>query len=60
MKKKIVLPATFIGGPKDMRCRYYDAMTLVQRFGKLDFFITMTCNPECKEITIELKEGQLA
>ena len=44
--KKIVLSTTFIDDPRDMRHRYYDAMTLVQRFGKLDFFITMTCNPK--------------
>ena len=29
--KRIVLPATFIGGPRDMRRRYIDAMALVQR-----------------------------
>ena len=26
MGKMIVLPTTFIGGPRDMRHRYYDAM----------------------------------
>ncbi|XP_027083756.2 uncharacterized protein [Coffea arabica] len=29
--RRIVLPASFIGGPRDMRRRYLDAMTLVQR-----------------------------
>ena len=43
-----------------MRHRYYDAMTLVQQFGKPDLFITMTCNPEWKEIRNELKEGQIS
>ena len=56
--RRIVLPASFVGGPRDMRRRYLDAMALVQRFGKPDLFITMTCNPEWKEILDELKESQ--
>ncbi|XP_020263362.1 uncharacterized protein LOC109839344 [Asparagus officinalis] len=56
--KRIVLPSSFIGGPRDMRRRYLDAMSLVQRFGKPDIFITMTCNPEWEEITEELHSGQ--
>lgn len=34
--KKSFLPVTFIGGPRDMRRRYMDAITLVQYFGKPD------------------------
>jgi hypothetical protein len=56
--KRIVLPPKFIGGPRDMRRRYLDAMALVQRFGKPDLFITMTCNPQWEEITKELAPGQ--
>ncbi|XP_019233403.1 PREDICTED: uncharacterized protein LOC109214007 [Nicotiana attenuata] len=48
--KKTFLPVTFIGGPRDMRRRYMDAIALVQYFGKPDFFITMTCNPAWPEI----------
>ena len=48
--KKIILPASFIGGPIDMRKRYVDAMALVQRFRKPDIFLTMTCNPNWPEI----------
>ncbi|XP_028552578.1 uncharacterized protein LOC114580151 [Dendrobium catenatum] len=44
--KRIILPPSFIGGPRDMRRRYLDAMALCQRFGKPDLFITMTCNPD--------------
>ena len=57
--KRIVLPPTFIGGPWDMRRRYLDAMALVQRFGKPDIFLTMTCNPNWEEIIKELEPGQL-
>nr|XP_027071785.1 uncharacterized protein LOC113696591 [Coffea arabica] len=48
--KRIILPASFIGGSRDMRRRYMDAMTLVQHYGKLDIFLTMTCNPSWPEI----------
>jgi hypothetical protein len=37
--KRTVMPSSFIGGPRDMRYRYMDAMALVQRFGKLDIFL---------------------
>ena len=53
--RRIVLPASFIGGPRDMRRRYLDAMTLVQRYGKPDIFLTMTCNPMWKEIQENLQ-----
>ena len=36
--KRIVLPAIFIGSPRDMRKKYMDATTLVQIFRKSDFF----------------------
>ena len=36
--RRIILPASFIGGPRDMQKRYMDAMALVQRFGKPDIF----------------------
>ncbi|XP_062118488.1 uncharacterized protein LOC133832120 [Humulus lupulus] len=52
--KQIILPSSFIGGPRDMRKRYMEAMALVQRYDKLDIFLTMTCNPNWPEITNEL------
>jgi hypothetical protein len=41
----IVLPRNFNGGERGVQGRFLDAMTLVQRFGELDYFVTMTCNP---------------
>jgi hypothetical protein len=35
-----------------------DAMSLVARYGKPDFFVTMTCNPYWDEIVAELLPGQ--
>nr|XP_027095001.1 uncharacterized protein LOC113715051 [Coffea arabica] len=48
--QRVVLPVSFIGGPRDMKRRYVDAMALVQKFGKPDLFITTTCNPSWPEI----------
>ncbi|PWZ40263.1 ATP-dependent DNA helicase PIF1 [Zea mays] len=56
--KRIVLSPSFIGGPRDMRRRYMDAMALVRKFGKPDIFLTMTCNPNWDEIRTELLPGQ--
>ena len=56
--KRIVLPRTFPGGDRDMQRRFLDAMAIVQRFGKPDYFITMTCNPHWEEITSRLEPGQ--
>ncbi|XP_042952259.1 uncharacterized protein LOC122289344 [Carya illinoinensis] len=53
--KRLILPSSFIGGPRDMQKRYMEAMTLVQRYGKPDIFLTITCNPNWKEISAELK-----
>src|SRR6185369_2877608 len=52
--QRIILPSTFIGGPRDMYQRYQDAMALVQVYGKPDLFITITCNPWWPEIVSEL------
>jgi hypothetical protein len=41
-----VLSISFIRGPRDMRRRYMDAMSIVRKYGKLDIFLTMTCNPD--------------
>ncbi|PWZ06841.1 ATP-dependent DNA helicase PIF1 [Zea mays] len=56
--KRTVLSMSFIGGPRDMRRRYMDAMALVRKFGKPDIFLTMTCNPNWDEIRRELLPGQ--
>ena len=58
--KYVILLSTFIGSPLYMMQSYQDAMTIVRRFGKPDLFITMTCNPNCKEIQENLLPGQHA
>ncbi|KAL5705496.1 DNA helicase [Ranunculus cassubicifolius] len=58
--RRVILPASYIGSPRDMHERYYDAMAIVKKFGKPDLFITMTCNPKWDEIQRELQPGQTA
>ena len=56
--KRTVLGTSFIGGPRDMRRRYMDAMALVRKYGRPDIFLTMTCNPNWDEIRSSLYPGQ--
>jgi hypothetical protein len=58
--KWIVLSRSFIGGPRDMRKWYMDAMALVRKYEKPDIFLTMTCNPNWREIRDNLLQGQTA
>nr|CAG8627565.1 809_t:CDS:2 [Entrophospora candida] len=60
IEQQIILPSSFTGGPCQMHQLYQDGMAIVQVFGKPDFFITMTCNPQWPEITNELLPGQMA
>ena len=43
--RRIVLCATFMGGPRYMVAQYQDAMSIVSKYGKPDLFVTFTCNP---------------
>ena len=40
--------------------KYQDSMTIAYNFGKPDLFITMTCNPNWKEIKENLNPGEEA
>ncbi|KAL6529909.1 hypothetical protein OROMI_028554 [Orobanche minor] len=58
--QKFVLPSSYIGSPRDMRRRYLNALALVSEYGRPDFFITMTCNPNWPEIREGLLPGDEA
>lgn len=58
--QKVVLPATFTGGPRYMFERQQDAMAYVRLYGRPDLFITMTTNPKWTEIKEHLHPGQHA
>jgi len=46
----IRLPSSFVGSTRWYQQLYMDAMALPKKFGKPDFFLTMTCNPHWPEI----------
>ncbi|KAL6547449.1 hypothetical protein OROMI_023170 [Orobanche minor] len=58
--QKFVLPSSYIGSPRDMQRRYLNALALVSEYGKPDFFITVTCNPNWPEIREGLLPGEEA
>ena len=41
--RAIILPSTFVGGPRYM---HQDVMRTVAKLGKPDLLVTVTCNPE--------------
>ena len=55
-----ILCSSFQGGPRWYNAKFQDAMAIVRKYGKPDYFITMTCNPKWQEITAELLPGQKA
>jgi hypothetical protein len=56
--KPIVLPSTFVGGPRYMTQKYQDAMSICRNTSSTDKFITMTANTKWKEIVEALEPGQ--
>jgi Helitron helicase-like domain at N-terminus len=58
--RRVILPSSFIGGPRQMSQLYHDAMAIVRNCGKPDLFITMTCNPRWPEIRDALLPNQTA
>ena len=54
----IILPSSYLGGPRDMHQRYLDRMAIAHHFKKIDIFLTMTANPGWPEIKRELYHGQ--
>ncbi|SGY12269.1 BQ5605_C011g06448 [Microbotryum silenes-dioicae] len=58
--KRVILPLSHAGLPRQMVQLYQDAMAIVHVFGAPDIFITMTCNPAWSEIINALLPGQTA
>jgi hypothetical protein len=56
--QRIILPSSYIGGPRELHQRYLDGMAIARHFKKIDIFLTMTANPAWPEITRELYPGQ--
>ena len=58
--EKVILPSSFISGDRFMHQHYQDAISLLRRFGKPHLFITMTTNPDWREIKENLRPGEKA
>jgi hypothetical protein len=56
--QRIILPSSYLGGPRDMHQRYLDGMAIARHFKKIDIFLTMTANPNWPEIKRELLPHQ--
>lgn len=56
--RRLILPSSFTGSPRYQHQLFQDAMAIVRRFGKPDFFITFTTNPNWEEIHSALLPGQ--
>jgi hypothetical protein len=52
----VVLPSTFAGSTRHMAQEYKDAMAIVRKKGKngIDYFLTMTANPDWEEVVASL------
>jgi len=57
---RVVLPSSYIGGPRYMNQRFQDAIALARFYHGFDLFITFTCNTLWTEITDALLHGQSA
>ena len=55
-----ILNKSLVGSPRWYNDRYHNAMAIVKKYKKPNYFITMTCNPNWPEIKDNLLPGQTA
>jgi hypothetical protein len=48
--RRVVMPSSYVGGPRFMDQLYFDGMAICSKVGFPDLFITFTCNPNWPEI----------
>ena len=58
MGKRFILPSSHTGSARAMYQLYQDSMAIARFFHKVDYFITMTANPNWQEIKDALPRGQ--
>jgi hypothetical protein len=44
--QRVVLPSSFINGPRHQQQKFQDSMTIARHYRDVDLFITMTANPQ--------------
>jgi Helitron helicase-like domain at N-terminus len=57
---RVVLPSSYVGGPRYMNQRFQDAIALARHYHGFDLFITFTCNAQWADLTNALLPGQSA
>ena len=55
--RQIILSSSISGTPRQMKQLYQDSMAICRHYGRADFFIIFTCNPQWEEITANLPPG---
>uniref|UniRef100_A0A914YXE1 ATP-dependent DNA helicase n=1 Tax=Panagrolaimus superbus TaxID=310955 RepID=A0A914YXE1_9BILA len=58
--KRLVLPSTYLMGPRNQTETFHDTMASTQKNGTPHLFATMTCNPDHPDIVNNLYENQKA
>ena len=58
--RRLILPASFTGGPRYCQEMFQNAQAMVRVLGKPSYFLTMTCNPVWPEIKAALPLSQQA
>ena len=58
--RRIILPSTHAGSPRNMHEAYQDAMAIIRKCGRPDLFLTMTSNPMWDEVQSALLPRQTA
>ncbi|XP_076069972.1 uncharacterized protein LOC143041799 [Oratosquilla oratoria] len=48
--QRIIIPPSYVGGPRYIKQRQQDALAFVTNYGSPDFFITFTMNPAWEEL----------
>ena len=56
----VVLPSSYVGGPRYINQWFQDAIALARANHEFDLFITFTCNAQWSELTTELLAHQTA
>jgi hypothetical protein len=57
---RVVLPSSYVGGPRYMNQHFQDVIALARFYQGFDLFITFTCNVQWPEIDAELLGDQSA
>jgi hypothetical protein len=54
--QRVILPSSYVGGPRHMQQQYQDSLAIARYFQKVDLFITVTANSAWPEIQQAIRE----